>query len=80
VLRSAGVANTEDETRSPIFGKGMMPEDGIVSKLRGLSVLERWVGGSLPEWNGTTDAKGEYGRASSTVSGLGFESLVLCFK
>lgn len=44
VLRSTGVANTEDEARSPIFGKGMMPEDGTVSKLCSLSVLEQWEG------------------------------------
>lgn len=36
--------------------------------------------GGLPELNGTTEAKGEYGRASSTVSGLGLESLLLLFR
>jgi len=36
--------------------------------------------GNLLEWNGTTDANGEYGRASSTVSGLGLESLLLFFR
>jgi hypothetical protein len=44
VLRSAGVANTEDEARSPIFGKGTMPADGTVSKLRGWFVLEQSAG------------------------------------
>jgi hypothetical protein len=43
ILRSAGVANTADEARSPIFGKGMMPEDRTVSKLCSWSVLEQWI-------------------------------------
>jgi hypothetical protein len=35
--------NRDVEARSPIFGKGMMPEDRTVNNVHGWSGLEKWV-------------------------------------
>jgi hypothetical protein len=62
--RSSVVENIEVEERSPIFGRGIISINVLIQSQRLRLPF-------LPELNGTTEEKGEYGRASSTVIILG---------
>lgn len=71
--RSAVVENNEAEDRSPIEGIGIISRPDMFSIM---SCKLTRDGRDVPELKGTTEEKGEYGSASSTVGGLVLVRLV----